>query len=98
MGMLLGNGEFGLVFDGTYNDPGTHHSYPVAIKQVREDAPEETNLHFIAEATLMVGSTLNVTWGLFLADHASACVHVPCCSCNLPFLCHALEVHVPSVC
>ena len=46
-GAKLGEGKFGFVFDGSYND------IPVAVKQIRDDAPDEANLQFVEEATLM---------------------------------------------
>ena len=53
VGLVLGAGKFGFVFDGCYNDPDIASTYPVAVKQVREDAPEDAHLEFVEEATLM---------------------------------------------
>ena len=55
-GVMLGEGKFGCVYDGIFKDPETGKGgvgYPVAVKEVRTDAPYEANLQFVAEAALM---------------------------------------------
>jgi tyrosine-protein kinase Fer len=54
LGKELGKGQFGTVLTASYDDVEKDVAYPVAVKQVNEDAPDEATLEILEEAALMV--------------------------------------------
>ena len=53
-GVRLGEGKFGCVSDGVFLDLNANGvSYPVAVKELKKNAPEEATIRFASEAALM---------------------------------------------
>lgn len=53
MGQVLGEGEFGSVYEGVYDAP-TGIQEPVAIKTLHESHNETTRIEFLREARVMM--------------------------------------------
>lgn len=53
LGANLGKGKFGSVMQASLNDVEADLAYPVALKQIAEDAPLEASLDILKEAALM---------------------------------------------
>lgn len=87
LGAKLGEGQFGIVYQGTYFHEEENRVFKVAVKTVRQEAPDITMRSLLNELKVMA----------YLGSHANIVCLIGCCFQEVKKGAHSISTEVSEV-